>query len=186
MIRRIPALAFLTFALPFAAHAQMSMPMPQGGQTPAPTGPAGETLAAYNRVKPNILKAAEKMPEDAYSYKPMPDVRVFARILNHVTEAQMGTCSTLTGTKADPKAVPPETADKATIMAALKASFDLCDKAYGDLTDANLTEMVAMGQRKRSRMALAWGNISHDNEQYAELATYMRLKNITPPTASEK
>ena len=40
--------------------------------------------------------------------------------------------------------------------------------------------------RKRSRIGLLWGNVSHDNEQYAQLATYMRLKNIVPPSASEK
>jgi hypothetical protein len=32
---------------------------------------------------------------------------------------------------------------------------------------------------------MAWGNASHDNEQYAELSTYLRLKNIVPPTAEK-
>jgi hypothetical protein len=32
---------------------------------------------------------------------------------------------------------------------------------------------------------MAWGNVSHDNEQYAELSTYLRLKNIVPPTAEK-
>ncbi len=182
------SVVFLSIFAPLCGEtvrAQMSMPMGGGGQmAPAPSGPAGETLASYNRLKPNVIKAAEKMPEEAYQFKPTPDERVFARVVNHVTEAQFGTCSALNGTTFDKAKVPADTASKAEIIAALKASFEECDKAYGALTDTNILEQI--GPRKRSRMALAWGNISHDNEQYAELAGYMRLKGVNPPTAPEK
>ena len=156
-----------------------------GAQSAAPSGPAAEVLAYYNRLKPNVIKAAEKMPDADYQFRPTPDIRTYARIVNHVTEAQQHTCSALNGTAFDPKTVPSDTADKATIVAALKASFDNCDKAYGALTDANMAEAVQAGQNKRSRITMAWGNVSHDNEQYAELSTYLRLKNIVPPTAEK-
>jgi hypothetical protein len=158
-----------------------------GAQAPtaAPTGPAAEVQAAYNRLKPNVLKAAEKMPEADFQFKPTADIRTFARIVNHVTEAQFHVCSALNGTTVDPKAVPSDTADKATVLAGLTASFAACDKAYGALTDASITEVVTMGPVKRSRIGLAWGNVSHDNEQYAELSTYLRLKGLVPPTAEK-
>ena len=154
-------------------------------QSPAPVGPAAEVQASYNRLKPNVIKAAEKMPDADYQYKPTPDIRTYARIVNHITEAQQHTCSAMNGTTFDPKSVPSDTADKATIVAALKASFDACDKAYGALTDANVAELVGAAPRQRSRIGMAWGNVSHDNEQYAELSTYLRLKNIVPPTAEK-
>ena len=156
-------------------------------QAPAATssGPAAETLAAYNRVRPNVIKAAEKMPEADYQYKPTPEIRTFARIVNHVTEAQFQTCSTLNGSKFDPKSVPSDTGTKAEILAGLNASFAECDKAYGALTDANVAEVVANPRAKRARITFAWGNISHDNEQYAELSTYLRLKGLVPPTAEK-
>ncbi len=156
-----------------------------GAQTPAPVGPAAEVQASYNRLKPNVVKAAEKMPDADYQYKPTADIRTYARIVNHITEAQQHTCSALNGAAFDPKSVPSDTADKATIVAALKASFDACDKAYGSLTDANVAELVDAGRSKRSRIGMAWGNVSHDNEQYAELSTYLRLKGIVPPTAEK-
>jgi hypothetical protein len=81
--------------------------------------------------------------------------------------------------------VPADTADKAAILEALKASFVECDKAYAALTDANMTEMLQAGPAKRSRLGLLWGNVSHDNEQYATLALYLRLKGLVPPS-SEK
>jgi hypothetical protein len=156
-------------------------------QTPAlppTTGPASEVLRSYSMLKPNVIKAAEKMPDADFQYRPTPDIRTFARVVNHITEAQFRTCGTLNGSK-DIAKPPADTADKATIVAALKASYDECDKAYGALTDSNISEMMTLGQNKRSRIGMAWGNVSHDNEQYAELSTYLRLKNIAPPT-SEK
>ena len=52
---------------------------------PGPSGPAAEVQRAYNGLKANVLKAANNMPEDSYSFKPTPDIRTFARVVNHVT-----------------------------------------------------------------------------------------------------
>jgi uncharacterized damage-inducible protein DinB len=147
---------------------------------------ASEVQRAYAAVKPNVLKAAEKMPAEDYGYKPTPDIRTFARVVNHVTEAQIHICGA--ANHVDPAAaakVPADTADKATILEALNESFAECDKAYAGLTDANLTDMLQVGPVKRARLSLLWGNVSHDNEQYATLALYLRLKGLVPPS-SEK
>ena len=74
------------------------------------------------------------MPDADCQFKPTPDIRTFARIVNHVTEAQFHTCTTLNGTRFDPKSVPSDTANKATILAGLKASFDECDEQYAELS----------------------------------------------------
>jgi uncharacterized damage-inducible protein DinB len=159
-----------------------------GQAAPASTGSpfAGEIQTSYARVKDNIIKAAEKMPAESYSFKPTPDIRTFARVVNHVTEAQMHSCGAANHT--DPSAaakMPAETADKAAIVDALKASFAECDKAYAGLTDANSAEMLQAGPYKRSRLSMLWGNVAHDNEQYATLSLYLRLKGLVPPS-SEK
>lgn len=165
----------------------LSLPVALSAQAPGqPSGPAAEAVAAYNRIKPNILKAAEKMPADAYGYKPTPEMRTFARVVGHVTEAQMHVCSAMNGSTFDPKSLPGETADKDAVMTALKASFAQCDKAYGALTAGSLMEVVTLGSMgKRSRVGAAWGNVSHDNEQYATLALYLRLKGLVPPSAEK-
>jgi DinB superfamily len=145
-----------------------------------------EVQSSYTRVKGNVIKAADEMPAADYSFKPTPDIRTFGRVVNHVTEAQIHICGSLNHTKpAEAVTVPPETADKAVIVNALKASFAECDKAYAGLTDASMTEMEQAGPAKRSRLGLLWGNVAHDNEQYATLAIYMRLKGHVPPS-SEK
>ncbi len=159
----------------------------QGPAAPSTaSGPEKDVQRSYNGLKANILKSADKMPADGYSFKPEPDVRTFARILNHVTEAQLHSCAALNGTAPDslPK-VPPETADKAAIVSALQASFAECDKAYAALTSANLMESVSMGQGSRARVSIVWGNVAHDNEQYSALALYLRLKGIAPPSTEK-
>ncbi len=157
------------------------------GQAPAgPSGPAGEVQRSYAAAKGNIQKSADKMPAADFGYKPEPDIRTYARVLNHVTEAQFRSCGALNHTAPEslPK-VPADTADKAAIVEALNASFAECDKAFATLTDTNLLEMIDLGRGKRSRIGLAWGVSQHDTEQYAALALYLRLKGITPPS-SEK
>jgi hypothetical protein len=152
----------------------------------APSGPAAEAQRSYAAVKANILKSADKMPAGDYTYKPTPEVRTFARVLNHVTEAQLKTCGAVNQTAAaDTPKVPADTADKAAIIEGLNASFAACDKAFGALTDANLTDTFDVFNAKRSRIGIMWGTVSHDVEQYATLALYLRLKGLAPPS-SEK
>jgi len=194
--RRIPTLsrhaAIATLAILSAVL--VSPVLTAHGQTaPTPTPPAPQTFSAaadaqrsYAALKTNILKAADKMPAENYSFRPTPDVRTFARVVNHVTEAQLRSCGTVNETAPAARAtVPPETADKATIVAALQASFAECDKMFAGLTDANLLQTYTAGPATRARISYAWATVSHDNEQYATLSIYMRLKGQTPPS-SEK
>lgn len=156
----------------------------QAPAAPVASGPAAEVQRSYASAKKNILKSAEEMPAENYSYKPEPDIRTYARVLNHVAEAQFRSCGVANGVK-DIAKPPAETADKAAIVEALTASFAECDKAMAALTDANALEMLSLGQAKRSRLGLMWGTVAHDQEQYATLALYLRLKGLAPPS-SEK
>jgi uncharacterized damage-inducible protein DinB len=182
----ILAVSGLIFGQAPAGHEHMAMAQAPAGGGSTATGPAAEVQRAYAGQMNNIMKAAEKMPADDYQYKPTPEVRTFARVVNHVTEAQARSCGVANHTAPENMVkVPADTADKDEILAGLKASFAECDKAFAAATDANFTEMLTLGQNKRSRAGLMWGTVSHDNEQYATLAMYLRLKGLVPPS-SEK
>ncbi len=161
----------------------------QGAFAQAPAGSQGavaDVQHSYAGLKGNILKAADKMPAEAYSSKPTPEVRTFARVVNHVSEAQLRACGAINGTAAEALAkVPAETADKTAIVSALQASFAECDKAFAGLQEATLLQTITMGPMTRARVSVAWMVVSHDNEQYATLALYLRLKGLVPPS-SEK
>ena len=178
------AVSGMMFGQAPAGHEHMAMRQAAAGASTA--GPAAEVQRAYAGQMNNIMKAAEKMPAEDYQYKPTPEVRTFARVVNHITEAQARTCGAANHTApANMVKVPSDTAEKDEILAGLKASFAECDKAFAATTDANFTEMFTLGQNTRSRAGLMWGTVSHDNEQYSTLAMYLRLKGLVPPS-SEK
>ncbi len=143
---------------------------------------------SYAAVKANILKSADKMPAADYSYKPTPEVRTYARVLNHVTEAQANSCGAANGTPADARVkAPAETADKATIVAALNASFAECDKAFAALTDANALEMVDLGRGKRSRIGLMWGDVATRYGTVCDVSAVSAVEgNCTAPAVKNK
>lgn len=144
---------------------------------------SAEAKRVYETVKGNLLKAADKMPEDSYNFKPTPDMRSFAEVLIHVVTAQVHSCSAVAG---DSKNIDlAKNANKADIGSALQEVFGECDKAYGTLTDANASEAVTTARGTSTRIGVLAGNTTHDVEQYAILSVYLRLKGIVPPS-SEK
>jgi uncharacterized damage-inducible protein DinB len=141
---------------------------------------SADTKSAYATVKNNLLGAAEKMPEQNYSFKPTPDIRSFAEVLDHVVAAQIHTCGAVAG---EQKSANTEATTKADVLAALNASFAVCDKAYDALTDANAMDSIQTPRGERSRIGALAGNIVHDTEQYGILSVYLRLKGIVPPSS---
>jgi hypothetical protein len=101
-----------------------------------------------------------------------------------VADAQTGICSTLNGQPKRGDAA--SKTSKADLVAALKASFDECDKAYNALTDANATELVAYGRGQNSRAGRLAYNTAHDQECYGSIAVYMRIKGIVPPSTAAR
>jgi uncharacterized damage-inducible protein DinB len=139
-----------------------------------------EQKAAYTNVRNNLLKAAEKMPEDAYSFKPTPEVQSFGERIAHIAN-QIRTCSSITG-EAKQSDANSKTA-KADLVAALKASFDACDAAWDSMNDTTAADMIDARGGKRSKLGVLVGNTIHDTELYGYLAVYMRLKGVVPPSS---
>jgi hypothetical protein len=141
---------------------------------------SGDIKQAYNGIKNNLTLAAEKMPEDGYGFQPTPEQRNFGGWVAHVADAQMTTCSRITGTQRALNAA--SKTSKADLIAALKESFAACDVVYNALTDANAADAVAAGRAQRPRLTVLAGNVAHDNECYGSMAVYLRLKGIVPPS----
>lgn len=140
-----------------------------------------EQKAAYTNNKNNLIKAAEKMPEEAYSFKPTPEMETFGQRMVHIAN-QIGTCSGMTGER-KPNPATGKTA-KADIVAGLKASFEACDAAWESMTNETAQEMIAgRGGQQRSKITAMIGNTTHNTEMYGYISVYMRLKGVVPPTS---
>ena len=137
-----------------------------------------ELKASYTNTKNKFSKLADKMPEENYSFKATADIRTFGAIVAHIADAQLRTCSTVNG-EAKQGTAGSKTA-KADLVAALKASFDECDKAWDSVTDP---AQMTTGARPRTKLGALAGNTVHTEEEYGYLSVYMRLKGIVPPSS---
>jgi uncharacterized damage-inducible protein DinB len=143
---------------------------------------SADVKRAYAEVKSNILRSAEKMPEENYDFRPVPRVRTFGQILGHIAQEQyLYFCAPLKG---EQKSVDIERTKttKGDLISALKDSFAYCDAVYDKMTDAQAAEVVNTGGSKSTRLRLLWMNIVHDESHYGNLVTYLRMKGIVPPS----
>jgi uncharacterized damage-inducible protein DinB len=137
----------------------------------------------YETLKRNLSAMADKMPEEHFAFKPVPEIRSFGESVAHVADAQARNCNLVSGAgsktlDADKKKT------KAELLAALKESFAICDAAFAALTDTQAHDMVKMGQSgfQLTKLSLLVSMIAHSNEQHGYMAIYLRLKGIVPPS----
>jgi uncharacterized damage-inducible protein DinB len=142
----------------------------------------GPVKQSYTSVKNNLLKAADKMPDENYSFKPTPEVQTWAQRVAHMADSNIGTCARLKGEQKSVGAA--SKTSKADLVAALKESFAYCDAVFDAATDADAVQMVNAGRGgQRSKISVLWGLVAHDNEVYGAMGVYMRLKGIVPPSS---
>lgn len=137
----------------------------------------------YGYVKAALLRTAEKVPEESYGFKPTDAVRSLGQIVGHVADAQYMFCSVALGEKNPGLKIEQTKTSKADLVAALKDAFAYCDKAYDGMTDAAGTQTVKLMGMDAPKLGVLGANAMHSMEHYGNLVTYMRLKNIVPPTS---
>ena len=134
-------------------------------------------------MKDILLRSAEKVPEENYSFKPTDAVRSFGQIIGHLADAQYLFCSIELGEKNPAPKIEETKASKGDLIVALKDAFAYCDKAYDGMTDVSAAEMVKLFTNDAPKLAVLTVNNMHNMEHYGNLVTYMRLKNIVPPSS---
>jgi uncharacterized damage-inducible protein DinB len=139
--------------------------------------------AQAEQVRTLILRTAEKVPEELYAFKPTPDVRSLGGLLGHIADAHVLLCGIADGGKPVFNPVHEKKTTRAELVSALKESFAACDKVFAATTDANGSTPVNMFGQPQSRLGVLAFNNSHTWEHYGNLVTYMRLKNIVPPSS---
>ncbi|MGE0443338.1 MAG: DinB family protein [Gemmatimonadales bacterium] len=142
----------------------------------------------------NLAQAFDSIPEAKFSYKPTPAQLSIGYIAQHVASDNYFFCSQFGSMKATPEQDNSGTPDsvraawpKARLVENLKASFAFCDAAIGQVTDASLAEQVEISfngnSRKVGRAQMVLGHALDLSDHYSQLANYMRLNGILPPTA---
>ena len=153
-------------------------------QTPASANPiTNGTKGIYAYLKNNVAKAAEKMPESNYAFRPTPEVRSFGQLVGHVADAQYIFCSMATGKPNNGPGVEKSKTSKADLLEALHEAFAYCDEVFSGMTDTSGAELVKFLGRDMPRISVLDFNNAHTDEHYGNIVTYMRLKGLVPPTS---
>lgn len=137
----------------------------------------------YGVTQKVLLRSAELMPEESYAFKPTEAVRSFGQIVGHVADAQYNFCSAAIGEKRTAPKVENAKTSKADLIASLKEAFGFCNRIYDGMTDAGGTKKVKLMGSEMPAMGVLNINQMHTMEHYGNLVTYMRMKDIVPPTS---
>jgi hypothetical protein len=180
--------AILTLALPVALMAQQ----PSGTQQANPITAAfrGRTIALQN----NIAQAFDSIPESKFGYKPTPAQLTIGYIAQHVASDNYFFCNTFGSMKATLPEEDTATPDsvkakwsKDMLVTKLKAANKFCEDAFAQLDDSKLADQVELkfggNTRQVARVTMVLGHALDVEDHYSQLANYMRLNGILPPTA---
>jgi uncharacterized damage-inducible protein DinB len=140
----------------------------------------------YSFVSGAVIHAAEKMPEENYSFKPTPEIRSFGQLVGHVADASYMFCSTALGESNPGKDVEKTKTSKADLVAAVKDAVAYCNKAFDNMTDAKGAELTKVMNIPLAKLTVLSLNTAHTDEHYGNMVTYLRLKGIVPPTSENQ
>ena len=156
-------------------------------QGPAAQNPiaAGQKFL-HTMIKANIIRSAEKMPEENYAFKPTPEVRSFGQLIAHVADAQYAFCSPVLGKSNPAPGIEKSKTTKADLVQAVKDAFAYCDAAYDGLTDAQAAELVKFFGGDQAKVTVLAFNTAHNNEHYGNIVTYLRMKGLVPPSSEPR
>ena len=144
-------------------------------------------LGIYDMTSDNLLKTAQQLDEDLYTYQPVEGVRTFGQILAHVAGAQYFFCSQAADEDNPNQANFEEVADsKDAIVEALEDAFAYCQDVYGGMTDAEGAETKTFFGREMAKSGILAFNMVHNYEHYGNLVTYMRMNDIVPPSSQQQ
>jgi uncharacterized damage-inducible protein DinB len=185
---KISHAAILALVLPAGLAAQQ----PQGGPPKDPITTVFRTRTMAQQR--NLAQAFDSIPASLFSYKPTPAQQTIGYVAQHLASDNYFFCNNFGAMKATVAAEDTTTADsvkaqwpKDKLVEKLKASFKFCEDAFAQLTDATLADQITMTFRGQSRPTtranMVLGHVVDMADHYSQLANYMRLNNILPPTA---
>ena len=150
----------------------------------AASGPVTTAFRAdAERLSRNLVAAADDMPATRYQFKPTPAQMSVAEVVLHIAGDSEFGCASLGGAKApaEPKLTPADSVPK--LVARLTRSFAFCRTQMAKLNDGGLGDKIPGYDGQTTRAAMIFELHEDWADHYSQLANYLRLNGILPPTA---
>lgn len=127
-----------------------------------------------------IIKSAEQMPDEFYTFKPTPEVRSFGELIAHIAEANFQMGAIALGKSSPVLSVSPT---KKEALEALKKSFEYCADARKNMTKEQKETLVKFMGGSQSAGNVLDFTVFHSLQHYGNIIVYMRLKGLVPPSS---
>lgn len=171
----------------------LSAQHPSGTAAAEPNGVARTFLSFGQPYGGWLLMALDSIPASRYSFRPTPVQQDIGFIAQHLEAANYALCSTFgavqhAGTATD--SLPGEVKarwPKDTLIVRVRASLAFCAAAIQGLSDAQLADTMTAktpaGPQTVVRVRHLILLVTDLAEHYAQIAGYMRILGLTPPSA---
>ena len=167
-----------------AALGALALVVPSAGMAQTSANPMTDSVKAqFAAVHDYIARTATKVPEDLYSFKPTPEVRSIGQLIGHLADDNYAICASAAGEKPPMSGIEKGKSAKAELVKALADSAAYCNKVIAGMDDKKGAEVVKFFTGPTTRLMVLAFNNSHCNEHYGNLVTYMRIKDIVPPSS---
>lgn len=153
-----------------------------------PATPVSDAVrSAAQRAEKNFIAAAEEMPAGKYGFKPTSAQMSFGEVIAHMAGGNDALCSSIGGVAAPKRPDLGAGASKEKLVARLRETFQFCRTALAPVNDSKLGEKVPyFGSEKVSQAAAMVAAAEEWGGHYSQIAVYLRLNGLLPPTAKPK
>jgi hypothetical protein len=153
-----------------------------------PAAPVSDALRSIaKRSETNLIAAAQEMPGGKYGFKPTPAQMSFGKVIAHLSGGNDFLCSKIGGVEAPKREKLADGAPKEKLVARLRETFQFCESALAKANDSDLGSKVPFfGGSEVSRSEAMFAAAEDWADHYSQLAIYLRLNGLLPPTAKGK
>jgi hypothetical protein len=158
------------------------------GAAQDPASPVSDAMrSTAKRAETNLTAAAEEMPAGKYGFKPTPAQMSFGDVIAHLSQGNDFLCSKIGGVDAPKRSELAKGAPKEKLVARLRETFQFCESALAKADDSKLGErMPFFGGHDVTRAEAILATAEDWADHYSQLAIYLRLNGLLPPTAKRK
>jgi uncharacterized damage-inducible protein DinB len=179
----------------------IAVALPMGvAEAQQPAGPPPNPIATAFRnrtatLRRFIAQALDSIPASKFDFKPTPAQQSIGYVAQHLTEDSYFFCNNFSERKAQRAEAHTSAADsvrakwpKDSLVAHFKAASAFCDEVSANLDDAQATAIITLTgpnntTRQVSRVNYLLGHAMDLQDHYSQLANYMRLNGMLPPSA---
>lgn len=156
---------------------------------PKGTGFVAEYLAELTVSEDHLLRLAEAIPANKYTWRPAPRVRSISEVLLHVAGSNFNLPRVLGLAPREgmvDRDYDKSTTNKVKIVAALRESFRFLRNAIGQLTNADGDKKLSWFDGENTYRGVLYFMARHTGEHTGQLIAYARVNRIVPPWSESR